>query len=212
MGNQKESKWKFRGGRLCLEFTNTVDARYEENIKNSISFSIGKDKLNGYDDLVDWAKEVGILKEVTARQLILMSSQKIKEAKQIFDRAVALRESLFRIFRQITVGLKPFEPDIELLNVESAEARSRQKLMYESDKFSWKFETTANDLSSIIWPVSLSGIELLMSDEISRVRQCPGENCGWLFLDTSKNRSRQWCDMKDCGNLAKVHRFREKQR
>lgn len=203
-------KWKFVAGQLSLEFTNTVDARYEQKVKNSISFGIGKDKLNGFEDLVDWAKEVGILKESSAKQLIYISSQKVKESKQIFDRAIALRESLFRIFRQIINGLEPFEPDIELLNKESTEARNMQKLYYGGDKFFWRFETTSNDLSSIILPISLSGVELLMSDQIERVRQCPGENCGWLFLDTSKNRSRQWCDMKDCGNIAKVRRFREK--
>ncbi len=212
MNDTVVSKWKFVAGRLCLEFTNTVDARYEEKIKNLISYGIGKDKLSSYNDLVDWAKEVGILKDSAAKQLILISSQKAKEAKHIFDRAIALRESFFRIFKKIIEGLEPLDSDVELLNRECAEAYSRQKLFYESDKFLWKFGTTADDLSSVIWPVSLSGIELLMSDEISRVHQCPGENCGWLFLDTSKNRSRQWCDMKDCGNIAKVRRFREKQK
>jgi predicted RNA-binding Zn ribbon-like protein len=32
-----------------------------------------------------------------------------------------------------------------------------------------------------------------------------------MFLDTSRNRSRHWCDMKDCGNRAKVSRFRQRQ-
>ncbi|MCL4550450.1 MAG: CGNR zinc finger domain-containing protein [Bacteroidetes bacterium] len=212
MNDNVLSKWKFVAGPLCLEFTNTVDARLEQKVKNSVVFTIGRDKLNGYLDLVDWAKEIEILDETVANRLIRFAKQNEKESKQNFDRAITLRESLFRIFKHIIEGWEPPEADVELLNRESAEARSRQKLIYESNKFVWKLDTEADELGSIIWSVVLSGNELLLSEQITRVRQCPGENCGWLFLDVSKNKSRQWCDMKDCGNLAKVRSYRERQK
>jgi predicted RNA-binding Zn ribbon-like protein len=60
--------------------------------------------------------------------------------------------------------------------------------------------------------VSGSAAELLTSTELARVRECGGENCGWMFLDNSRNHSRHWCDMQDCGNRAKVRRFRQRQR
>jgi predicted RNA-binding Zn ribbon-like protein len=45
------------------------------------------------------------------------------------------------------------------------------------------------------------------------VRECSGDTCGWLFVDTSRNHSRRWCDMEDCGNRAKArrHYLRRKQ-
>ena len=53
--------------------------------------------------------------------------------------------------------------------------------------------------------------ELLASEQqLAHLRQCCGDNCGWLFLDSSKNHSRRWCDMRDCGNRAKVRRHRQK--
>ncbi|HEV2391667.1 MAG TPA: CGNR zinc finger domain-containing protein [Verrucomicrobiae bacterium] len=42
------------------------------------------------------------------------------------------------------------------------------------------------------------------------MRLCQGDTCGWLFVDSSKNHSRRWCDMRDCGNRAKARRHRAK--
>ena len=212
MDGSSSSKWKFVGGRLCLDFINTVDGRIEKREKNSFVFGITKDKFSGYDDFVDWALNIGILKNSGAKQLINIYVENEKNAKKILDRAVKLREAVFRIFRFIIEGWDPPETDIEILNSECKAAREKQTLLYRTNKFEWDFEANGNELDSIIWPVALSGAELLISGPLDRIRQCAGENCGWLFLDTSKNRSRQWCDMKDCGNLAKVRRYREKQK
>jgi predicted RNA-binding Zn ribbon-like protein len=59
----------------------------------------------------------------------------------------------------------------------------------------------------VLWPVSWSAAELLTHGPLDRIRECPGQgNCGWLFLDVSKNASRRWCDMRVCGNRAKARR------
>jgi len=49
-----------------------------------------------------------------------------------------------------------------------------------------------------------SVLRLLALPDATRLKICP--NCGWLFLDRSKNRSRAWCDMAVCGNRAKASR------
>jgi len=47
----------------------------------------------------------------------------------------------------------------------------------------------------------------LTSEELDRVRECADDRgCGYLFMDTSRNRSRKWCDMRGCGNRAKAQR------
>jgi len=50
----------------------------------------------------------------------------------------------------------------------------------------------------------------MLNDELSRVRECANQECHWLFVDRSRNRSRRWCDMAICGNVMKVRRFRQK--
>ena len=57
--------------------------------------------------------------------------------------------------------------------------------------------------------VVLSAVELLADPaRLVRVRECPGETCGWFFFDSSRNGLRHWCSMKTCGNTEKVRRFR----
>ena len=64
----------------------------------------------------------------------------------------------------------------------------------------------------MLWPVAHSAAELLISDDLDRVKQCADDRgCGWLFVDTSRNRSRRWCSMESCGNRAKVQRHRHKE-
>ena len=43
-----------------------------------------------------------------------------------------------------------------------------------------------------------------------RLKVCPADSCLWAFYDTSRNRSAVWCDMRVCGNRAKVRGFRER--
>jgi predicted RNA-binding Zn ribbon-like protein len=208
MNSSKTPKWKFRGGQLSLDFVNSVDGRVE---LNGNDYTILKDKINNYEDLVDWAKTIGILNETTARNLVSLAGQKGKVTNSVFERAIKLRESLYRIFISIVENRVPLKEDIEVLNNECSAVREQQKLVYTSRKFSWNYELT-DEPDNMIWQVALSGAELLLSDQLKRVKQCPGTNCGWLFLDASKNGSRQWCDMKDCGNVAKVRRYREKRK
>ena len=208
MNSNNTPKWKFRGGQLSLDFINSVDGRVELNGNN---YTILKDKINNYEDLVDWAKTIGILNETTARNLVSLAGQKGKVTNRVFERAIKLRESLYRIFISIVENRVPLKEDIEVLNNECSAVREQQKLVYTSRKFSWNYELT-DEPDNMIWQVALSGAELLLSDQLKRVKQCPGTNCGWLFLDASKNGSRQWCDMKDCGNVAKVRRYREKRK
>jgi predicted RNA-binding Zn ribbon-like protein len=152
------------------------------------------------------------MNKTEAGELIKLSSKDLNEAGNIFQRALNLRESLFKIFSGIIEGAKPEDENIEILNREFAKAIENQSLAYRSNKFEWKFSNESAQMDNIIWKVADSAIELLTSDLLHLVKICPGENCGWLFLDATKNKSRQWCDMKDCGNLAKVRRYREKQK
>jgi predicted RNA-binding Zn ribbon-like protein len=46
----------------------------------------------------------------------------------------------------------------------------------------------------------------------TRLKICPADDCRWAFYDTSKNRSRTWCDMRVCGNREKTRAYRARQR
>jgi hypothetical protein len=50
-----------------------------------------------------------------------------------------------------------------------------------------------------------------LGDQASRLKMCANDQCHWLFLDHSKNQSRQWCGAATCGNRERVRRFRSRQ-
>src|SRR5262249_25029783 len=134
-----------------------------------------------------------------------------KTAAATIKRAVALRDALYFIFVAIIHGARPRESDIDTLNRELKIARDRLRLGIGEEKFVWQWTNTKNALDQILWRIADSAAEALTKDDLSRLRECPGEDCGWLFLDTSKSSRRHWCDMQTCGNLSKVRRFRQRQ-
>ena len=208
------AEMKLVGGRLCLDFINTVDGRKSDSPRRELRSvnSVLGDKLLEYSDLVEWSRHSGIVTATEAERLIRASKRNTREAKNVFDRAIALREALHRIFKAIMTSRRPQSIDLETVNEELLRARAHERLTHKTNAFTWEWEGSETALDRMLWSIANSAAELLTTADLSRLRECCGEECGWLFEDTSKNRSRQWCDMQDCGNLAKVRRYRTRLR
>jgi len=196
---------KFVGGRLCLDFVNTVGGRDRAG-------AAIRDKIAAYADLLAWSVLAGTVDRRLASALARLAARDAKEAAHVLARAIRLREALYRIFKCAIEGRRPAEADVDVLRVELCVARSHQRLSAHRCGFVWTFPERLTALDRILWPIPLSAAGLLTAGALTKLRQCGGADCGWLFLDTSRNHRRQWCDMRDCGNRAKVRRFREKQR
>lgn len=104
----------------------------------------------------------------------------------------------------LNVGRHPPAADLARLNRVLAVAPAGLKLVRSKGRYAWRAKTDALDglLAPIIW----SAAELLASEQLARVKSCGAADCGWLFLDLSRNGSRRWCSMDDCGNRAKARR------
>jgi predicted RNA-binding Zn ribbon-like protein len=206
---------KLVAGRLCLDFVNAVGGRNSSPAEKGSRKDYGEiraDKLIDYSDLVRWSEHVGILTAAEARNLLGEAEGRAEEARAVLARALDLREAIYRIFKSLLAGWKVDAAEIDTVNRELTIAQSHDHLVYSGGSFRWGWEGNREALDYMLWVITQSVAELLTSDELSRVRQCGGESCGWLFFDTSRNRSRQWCDMQDCGNVAKVRRFRTRQK
>jgi len=189
--------------RLCLDFANTTDWHASDHPEES---------LNSYADLVNWATGVALLTGADAQQLRQMAAQTPAVASATLARAIDLREAVYRIFSAVAADRAVADPDLTILNTWLAEAAGRLEVAQTGDGFAWRWHGQAEALACILWPVAQSAAELLTSEELSRVKQCADDRgCGWLFLDTSRNRSRRWCSMQGCGNRAKVRRYRRQQ-
>ena len=209
------AEMKLVGGRLCLDFVNTVDGRRNDSSQRksqSVNSLVLGDKLKDYSDLVAWSEHSGIVTAAEAARLIKDSKQKPAAANAVLRRAIALREALHHIFKAKMRETATPGIDLETVNDELLKARKNEKLTSADDGFEWKWIGGGNSLDRMLWPIAHSAAEFLTTGDLSRLRECGGEQCGWLFEDTSRNRSRQWCHMQDCGNLAKVRRFRTRMR
>ena len=195
---------KILGDRPCLDFVNTTGGW--------IGAAVINDKLIRYDDLVRWAELAGVIPAEQARVLARRSRRHPAEAGQVLRRAIALRRAVREMFRAVLGQRKPKPADTAAFERELAIARSHQRLKHRGGRFEWSWDDRESALDSMLWAVSSSAADLLTSPDLSHVRQCGGETCGWMFLDRSRNHSRQWCDMGDCGNRAKVRRYRQRQR
>lgn len=213
--NSHAKSFKLVGGNPSLDFANTVGGRDGNSVKRGsrdYRDAILSDKLDGYADLVAWSSGAGLLTDKEARQMLRLAENDPKAAQAVFQRGLNLRHAIYRLFKSAAEAWQPDAADLEKLNEELRIATGHEKLVGTRGGFNWGWIDRGEALDCMLWQLAQSAAELLTSGDLSRVRQCGGEKCGWLFLDTSRNRSRQWCDMKDCGNLAKVRRFRRRQR
>jgi predicted RNA-binding Zn ribbon-like protein len=126
------------------------------------------------------------------------------EADAVFARALEFRGHLYELFRAVAEGHDPPEEDVEALRRFECEALSRAKLVPSGYGFAWQW-AAGDDLSGVLWPVAHAATALLTSGPLGRVKNCAG--CNWLFVDESKNRSRRWCSMEECGTHAKMRRY-----
>lgn len=190
------------GGRLCLDFANTVHSFYAEE---------KHDELESYAELLEWSRQAGVVTDAEARRLLREANAHPVKANRALERAKALRDAIFKIFAATTAARSPERDDLMILNSVLAESLTHARIVAGVDGFVWGWNEE-DRLDQLLWPLARSAADLLTSDELSRTRECGGESCTWLFMDTSKNRSRRWCDMKGCGNRAKSRRHYERKR
>jgi predicted RNA-binding Zn ribbon-like protein len=192
------------GEELCLDFTNTVDWRKDNKRK--------KEWLNDFSDLILWSRHVGILEEKTAQALSLKALQQPDKAKQVYKKAIELREILFHLFSSLAIERKLEDYNLSIFNHFLVETMGKSRLVSWQDGFTWSFYQDADTMDFMLNPIIKSAADLLVSPNLKRLKICADDYCGWLFIDMSRNNSRRWCNMKVCGNRAKAHRYYQRKR
>ena len=205
--------FKLVGGRVCLDFINTVSGRLPNRDAAGRNYAdvIRNEWVAGFGDLVRWGRVAGLVSPAEAAALVRSARGAPAKAARVVARARAVREALYRLFVAVTHRWRPEAADVEVLNRELSRARTRERLRPGARGFGCTWEADPAALDRVLWPVVRSAAELLLSDELARVRRCDGADCRWLYFDTSRSRNRRWCDMADCGNVAKARRYRLRQ-
>ena len=193
-----DTEYRTKTGWLCLDFANTLDWHASDNPVET---------LNKYGDLIEWSADKGIISGDAKDALLRKSEEKPIEAQAVLEKAREIRENIYQMLSNTAHGRPIKIADLKGFNKALASMLSHSRLAAYEGGLRWDWDSHPNKLDSVIWPVVRSAVDLMTSKAIKRVGQCADERCGWLFWDSSRNRSRRWCDMSDCGNRAKVRRF-----
>src|SRR5262249_26037791 len=100
-------------------------------------------------------------------------------------------------------GERPRKDDVDALAHAHAACVAGARLAPHEANFAWVWHPEDGIVEAILGPIALSALTTLLQSDLTRVKQCSGEHCGWLFFDTTKNKRRRWCEMEVCGNRAK---------
>jgi predicted RNA-binding Zn ribbon-like protein len=190
------------GGHPALDFVNSLDDR----------FAVGnaKELLPDYDALLRFTAQAGLLRQSQAREL--SGTVTAAAGGRVVRSARELREAMAAVLYAAAEQRVPRGVELELLERRLHEAESPRQLHWQSaNSLRWDWhEEQVSAAAFPLWLLAQSFSQLMASGGLERVRACEADSCRWLFLDTSKNRSRRWCDMKVCGNRAKARRFQER--
>jgi predicted RNA-binding Zn ribbon-like protein len=108
-------------------------------------------------------------------------------------------------------GRAPLATDVRTLERYFHSASGHRELRWAQPGLQWDWGRFEANAELPLWILSQAASQLMMSDAMWRIRACGAETCRWLFLDTSKNHTRRWCNMKVCGNRMKARRFQARQ-
>jgi predicted RNA-binding Zn ribbon-like protein len=200
-----KAAFELTGGELCLDFANTVHNRPVPTRR--------QDRLTSYPALLAWGRQTSVLTARQARDLLHEATGRPAAASRVLRDGVKLREAIYRIFAAAASRHQPPRTDLRMLNAFVAEASRHLRIAVAHDAFRWAWTSRRDEaLEQVLWPIARSAADVLTSDRLRSVRECEAEACGWLFLDNSHGQGRRWCDMRLCGNRAKVRRFYDRHR
>jgi predicted RNA-binding Zn ribbon-like protein len=205
MAKTANAAFQLSGGHPALDFVNTLDNRFNEDGPVEL--------LRSYADLLAFLQQSGLL---SAHQASLLdAAAKKRGAARVIQSARELRDAIAAALYSAVDGRTPAPEHLRTLENHFLHASRHRRLRWrQASKQSaarsgahWLWGRFETDVELPVWMLAQSAAELMTSAELDRLRACCSETCRWLFLDTSKNHTRRWCDMKICGNRMKARRF-----
>ncbi len=201
-GSGVEPQFDLSGGWLCLDFANTC-------VRPS---SDAQERLQTYGDLVAFARQAGALGDAEAARRAHAGARRPAGAALALDEARRLRGAIFRLFSGAVAGRPPDAADVTVVNDVLARSTGHLRLASTGERFVLETVEPDEAFDRVLAPIARSAAELLASEGLGSVRECPARPCEWLFMDTTKNGSRRWCDVRTCGNRMRVRRHRARHR
>jgi predicted RNA-binding Zn ribbon-like protein len=185
------------GEEIAFDFTNTSSGR---------GWPTHQEHLQSAKNVVDWAQHARLIGPADAEWLRAAVAADPQLGQRLLLRALELRETIYVTAVEVAAGRPAPREGMEALARTHAGCLACAKLSPFEDRYVWSWAPKENPVEAVLGPITLSALTTLTQGDLSRIKQCQGEKCGWLFFDTTKNRSRRWCEMEICGNRAKQRR------
>ena len=191
------------GGELAWDFTNTSSAR---------GLPAHQEHLRDFDTLMQWVEHARVMSPSDCAHIRAALSGHPRRARRLFDCALDLRELIWMIGTALAEQRSVPARLLDRLSAAHAENLRHAEMRMRLGSYIWVFDPRRDILAAILGPITLSALTLVMEKDLLRTRRCAGQECGWLFFDTTKNNRRRWCEMRVCGNRAKVRAARDRQK
>ena len=191
------------GGELALDFANTSSGRGSPE---------WQEHLQAPGDVADWAGHARVMPPEDAVWLKSAAQADPALGDRLLRSALELRDDLNALGVELAERRAAPAAAIDRIRVLHARCLEKARLAPFGAHFAWNWRARSSPVEAVLGPISLSALTTLLQADLTRIKQCPGEKCGWLFLDTTKNKSRRWCEMEVCGNRAKQKRLASRTR
>ena len=204
IGQLKVNAIRLVGGMGVLDFLNTCDGR-----RPGTGLAEVIDKLSNLEDIVHWFHHAGLIGSHEHERLVQLVHGASWHSITAFSQLIAFRESLYRVFLAVALG-DPVDPEsMEELNAALAQTAAYRQVVPVPGGFIWRWlpvDSLESMTAGFIGRMAVQAAGLLTSPDLSRLKACATPDCDWLFVDTSKNGRRRWCQMNVCGAREKARR------
>lgn len=204
VGQLKINAIRLVGGVSVLDYLNTCDGR-----RPGTSLTAVVDKLSSLEEIVHWFLHAGLIGEAEHARCVELVQQSSWHSLTVFRQLIGFRESLYRLFLSVALGEPVDARELEALNEVLVSTSSQRALISIPAGFAWTWrpcETLDGMTSGFTGRIAVQAAALLTSPDLARLRLCALPDCDWLFVDTSKNGRRRWCQMNVCGAKEKARR------
>ena len=191
------------GGNLALDFANTESGR---------GFPSHLNHLRDGGSVLDWLGHASVISPESERWLRDETFRRPELAADLHASAAALRAAIHGVGAAIGRGAPPAEALLASLSGQYARCVDRAALVAENKACRWRWSVRDAPLEAALGPIAFAAVRLFTEGDFSRIKECGGHACGWLFYDATKNNRRRWCEMEVCGNRAKQKRLAARRR
>jgi predicted RNA-binding Zn ribbon-like protein len=192
-----DAPFRYVGGAASLDFVNTVDWTPS---------GLERDRVTDYARLLEWARGAGVVEASTARRLAAAAVRRPRQAEAALEAARDARVILQEVFASV-IASRQRSAALDRYNTLLANVSARLCVVPNGDvRFTPGWRDFGESPDSVLWPVVWDAARLLWSSDVEKLRMCAGRDCGWLYVDRSRNGLRRWCEMSVCGTAEKNRR------